>query len=172
MTTGRASVELSECSSQRPLSRSSAFSFSSSTTARRTVHTLIGSKVAFRTSTLPLVALAGDVSGPCHWCSVGDTDPTGAGGSVHSISAPECSGEPPGRRTYGGLSGRPRRGPRRAIRAEHAHLLAKPVKPGNRLVDTRFADAPLEIGEEDVAAELAPARPRLDLREVNVAAGA
>ena len=43
ITTGRAIVELSECSCRWPRSKSSALSFSSNTTARRTVHTLIGS---------------------------------------------------------------------------------------------------------------------------------
>src|SRR5205823_5765254 len=43
ITTGRASVVLSECSSRIERSISSAFSFSSSTTARLTVQTLIGS---------------------------------------------------------------------------------------------------------------------------------
>src|SRR3954452_16609364 len=45
--------ERSECSSQFARSMTSALSFRSSTTARRTVHTLIGSKVALRTSTRP-----------------------------------------------------------------------------------------------------------------------
>jgi hypothetical protein len=49
------------------------------------VHTLMGSNVAFRTSTRPLIALVGDVSGPCRWCSEGDTDPTGSGGTVLSM---------------------------------------------------------------------------------------
>ena len=43
MTTGRASVVVSECSSRLERSISSAFSLSSSTTARLTVQTLIGS---------------------------------------------------------------------------------------------------------------------------------
>src|SRR2546430_503817 len=51
MTTGRASVVLSECSSWRPRSSSSALALSSSTTARRTAHTLIGSYGAVSTST-------------------------------------------------------------------------------------------------------------------------
>src|ERR1700759_3484939 len=79
-----------------PRSSSSAFSFSSSTTARRTVHTLIGSYVAFRRSTRPPIAVRdGDVPGPYRWCSEGDTDPTGSGGTVLSISGVSLAGRGP-----------------------------------------------------------------------------
>src|SRR5438270_3717847 len=72
MTTGRAIVLVAEWSSQSPRSMISAFSLSNSTTARRTVHTLIGSYVALRTSTRP-------TSRPRRRCSGGDADQTGAG---------------------------------------------------------------------------------------------
>src|SRR5437764_12673077 len=92
MTTGLASVELSECRWVGPRSSSSALSLSSSTTARRTVQTLIGSYVALRTSTRPPIAVEGDDAGPCRWCAEHDTDPTGAGGTVLSMLPPESSG--------------------------------------------------------------------------------
>ena len=53
ITAGRFIVVLAECSCHSECSMTSAFSLSSSTTARRTVHTLIGSYVAFNTSTRP-----------------------------------------------------------------------------------------------------------------------
>src|SRR4051794_33258101 len=53
MTIGREIDARSECSSQPARSMTSAFSLSRSTTARRTVQTLIGSNVALRTSTRP-----------------------------------------------------------------------------------------------------------------------
>ncbi|MFZ1925464.1 MAG: hypothetical protein WAU42_04900, partial [Solirubrobacteraceae bacterium] len=62
-----------------------AFSFKSRTTARRTEQTLMGSKVALRTSTRPPIAVFDDELGPCRWCSEGDTDPTGSVGAVLSI---------------------------------------------------------------------------------------
>src|SRR4029077_350230 len=70
-----------------PRSSITAFSLSSSTTARRTVHTLIGSWAASRTRTRPPIAEVGDDAGPCRGCIVGDTDPTGSGGTVLAISS-------------------------------------------------------------------------------------
>src|SRR5215212_328592 len=55
ITTGRGTVRLSEWSAHSPCSMTSARSFSTSTVARRTVHTLIGSYEAFSTSTRPVV---------------------------------------------------------------------------------------------------------------------
>ena len=69
ITTGRGSVVCSECSSHDACSSTSAFSLSRSTTARRTVQTLIGSKVALRTSTRPAVTL------PRGRCSAGRRGP-------------------------------------------------------------------------------------------------
>src|SRR6202030_8892 len=83
--TGRAIVEVSECSFAGPRSSRTAFSLRSRTTARRTVQTLIGSYVALRTSTRPPIADVGDDAGPCRWCSSGDTDPTVSGGTVLAI---------------------------------------------------------------------------------------
>src|SRR3954471_13344774 len=66
-----------------PISRTSAFSLSSRTVARRTVHTLIGSYVALRTSTRPPDQRPQPSdSGPCRWESIGGTDPSGAGGTA------------------------------------------------------------------------------------------
>ena len=53
MTTGRGIAVCSERSSQAACSSISAFSLSRRTAARRTEQTLIGSKVALRTSTRP-----------------------------------------------------------------------------------------------------------------------
>src|SRR5918998_261706 len=84
MTAGRANEPRAQRRSWLPSSRTSAFSLSSSTVARRTVHTLIGSNVALRTSTRPpdqRLAPSKD-SGPCRWWSPGGTDPSGAGGTA------------------------------------------------------------------------------------------
>ena len=125
----------------RPCSSSSAFSLSSSTTARRTVQTLIGSYVAFRTSTRPPIAVVGDVLGPRRWCSEGGTDPAGSGGTVLSILAPQCSGGAvislrcgtAARQSGGGACG--------SVGAEHAHLLAQPPQPVDGLGHRRVRRA-------------------------------
>jgi len=72
ITIGRDMVVVAEWSSHSACSITSAFSLSSSTTARRTVQTLIGSNVALRTSTRPTV-------GPRRWCSSRDADRAGTG---------------------------------------------------------------------------------------------
>src|ERR1700757_5301345 len=72
MTTGRAIVEDAEGSSHSARSMISALSLSNRTTARRTVQTLIGSYVAFNTSTRP-------TSRPRRWCSGCGADPNGSG---------------------------------------------------------------------------------------------
>src|SRR5205807_824284 len=102
----------------------------------------------------------------------GDTDPTGSGGTVLSMFAPECSGgSDVSRRSCAVLSGRLRpRSQRRRVRAEHPYLLAERAHAGERLVDVRLAHTAREIGEEHVAAELAAPRARLDLGQVDLAA--
>jgi hypothetical protein len=75
MTTGRGIVECSERSSRLECSMISAFSLSSRTAARRTVHTLTGSYVAFRTSTRP-------DSRPRRRCSGCGANPPGPGGGA------------------------------------------------------------------------------------------
>src|SRR5947207_9651561 len=154
-----------ECSCQSPCSITSAFSFSSSTTARRTVQTLIGSYVAFRTSTRPPIAVVGDeASGPWRGCPVGVTDPTGAGGTLLSISAPESSGALP----FPGQSRGPPRRRRAAVRvacgqvgAEHPHLLAQRAQSGDRLGDWALVRVAAGVRERHVAAKAPAARPRL-----------
>src|SRR3954469_7335656 len=74
MTIGRGIVVVSAWRSHVARSSSSAFSLSSRTTARRTEHTLMGSNVAFRTSTRP------PPSRPRRWCSESGVDDTGPGG--------------------------------------------------------------------------------------------
>ena len=75
MTTGRGMVECSERSSRLECSMISAFCLSSRTAARRTVHTLTGSYVAFRTSTRP-------DSRPRRRCSGCGANPPGPGGGA------------------------------------------------------------------------------------------
>src|SRR5919107_672791 len=83
MTTGRGSEPFAQCRSRVPISTISALLLSSSTVARRTVHTLIGSYVAFRTSTRPPDQRPEPSEpGPCRWWTGGGTDPSGAGGTA------------------------------------------------------------------------------------------
>src|SRR3954468_21712666 len=73
MTTGRDIEARSERSSHVAWSTTSALAFNNSTTARRTVQTLIGSYDALRTSTRP-------PSPPRRRCSSGDVDLVMCGG--------------------------------------------------------------------------------------------
>src|SRR5947209_19487191 len=84
MTTGRGSEPVAQCRSCWPISTTSALDFSSSTVARRTVHTLIGSYVALSTSTRPPLQRLDEPSesGPCRRWSRGGTDPSGPGGTA------------------------------------------------------------------------------------------
>src|SRR5215218_3063584 len=83
MTTGRGSEPVAQCRSRVPISMTSALLLSRSTVARRTVQTLIGSYVAFRTSTRPPDQRPQpSAAGPCRWESLGGTDPSGAGGTA------------------------------------------------------------------------------------------
>src|SRR5947209_5822881 len=134
MTTGRASVVVAEWSSQSACSRTSAFSLSSRTTARRTVHTLIGSYVAFRTSTRP-------TSRPRRWCSRSDADPSGAVTEEAILAAVYRWGC----EELTALAGR--KGP------QHAQHLDPLSQPGQRRGDVRIAVSALEVEEEHVAAE-------------------
>src|SRR6185436_4665453 len=149
-------------------SSTSAFSFSSSTTARRTVQTLIGSNVALRTSTRP-------DSRPRRRCSGGGADPTCAGGtdavaamtvgrSVAGDYVPfdRCAAaRKPPRAGAIGLCGRKR--------AEHAQVLDVAAQRGEGLGDRSVVVAAFEVGEEHVAPEPLLARARLDPREVDAA---
>ena len=79
--------------------------------------------------------------------------------------ARQCSGDgvariPPGAPLGGTGTSRARAAPRRA-----------PRSAGERLGDVRLGVAPLEVGEEHVAAEPLLARPRLDPGQVDVAVG-
>ena len=56
MTEGNGIEKRAECNHLVELSSASAIPFRISTTARRAVHTLIGSKDAFRTKTRPFIA--------------------------------------------------------------------------------------------------------------------
>src|ERR671911_1097395 len=93
MTTGRGNEPVAQCRSREPTSITSALLLSSSTVARRTVHTLIGSYVALRTSTRPPDQRPQpSASGPCRWESLGGTDPSGAGGTAAvAIAGEKCS---------------------------------------------------------------------------------
>src|SRR5688572_14109439 len=93
MTTGRGNEPDAQCRSREPTSITSALLLSSSTVARRTVHTLIGSNVALRTSTRPPDQRPQpSASGPCRGESLGGTDPSGAGGTAAvAIAGANCS---------------------------------------------------------------------------------
>src|SRR4051795_9916174 len=93
MTTGFGSEPVAQCRSLVPISMTSALLLSSSTVARRTVQTLIGSYVAFRTSTRPPDQRPQpSEAGPCRWWSAGGTDPSGAGGTAAvAIAAGKCT---------------------------------------------------------------------------------
>src|ERR1700709_1125530 len=84
MTTGRGSEPVAQCRSFVPISMTSALSLRRRTVARRTVHTLMGSYVALRTSTRPPLQrlLEPSASGPCRGWSPGGTDPSGPGGTA------------------------------------------------------------------------------------------
>src|SRR5690349_18412492 len=140
MTTGRAIVELAECSSHSARSIISALSLSSRTTARRTVHTLIGSYVAFNTSTRPTAR-------PRRWCSDCGADPNGSGvtdvaiGSVLLGSVPGCAPD------SGGRIG--------AQDLEALHASAEPQQGG---ADGGVLFVALHVHEEHVAAQALLAR--------------
>src|SRR5215203_2299462 len=96
ITTGLVIEPRAQCRSCGPISMTSAFSLSRSTVARRTVQTLIGSYVAFRTSTRPPDQRPQpSASGPCRWESLGGTDPSGAGGTAAVAIAGESVAQRP-----------------------------------------------------------------------------
>src|SRR4051794_39595511 len=148
MTIGRGMVVDSAWRSQVARSSSSAFALSRRTTARRTEQTLIGSYVAFRTSTRPLP------SRPRRGCSESGVDDTGPGGDCMTVR--------------GSIPGVPVH-LRRWIRAKAAHLLAVRREPADRFGDRCVAVAALQVGEEHVAPEPLFARARLDLGQVDPA---
>src|SRR3954471_6610662 len=125
MTTGFVIEPFAQCRSCWPISTTSAFAFSNSTVARRTVQTLIGSYVALRTSTRPPDQRP-EPSGsdPCRRWSSSGTDPSGAGGtpiagrSVAKVSTGTCRfwrhRAVPGRLEPGGGEGG-RAGPRATV---------------------------------------------------------
>src|SRR5918997_1956946 len=102
MTTGLVIDPRAQCRSCGPISMTSALPLSSSTVARRTVQTLIGSYVAFRTSTRPPDQRPEpSVPDPCRWWSTSGTDPTGAGGTAVAMGGESLDGG------SGGISDRP-----------------------------------------------------------------
>src|SRR5919206_871335 len=94
MTTGRGSEPVAQCRSCVPTSTTSALDLSSSTVARRTVHTLIGSYVALSTSTRPPLQrlLEPSQSGPCRGWSPNGTDPSGPGGTADATERSVAAG--------------------------------------------------------------------------------
>src|SRR3954447_5465171 len=94
MTTGRGSEPVAQCRSCEPISTTSALDFSSSTVARRTVHTLMGSNVALSTSTRPPLQRLGkpSESGPCRGWSPSGTDPSGPGGTAVATGGSVATG--------------------------------------------------------------------------------
>src|SRR3954454_14497423 len=106
MTTGRGSEPVAQCRSFVPTSTTSALSLSNRTVARRTVHTLMGSYVALRTSTRPPLQrlLEPSASGPCRGWSPGGTDPSGPGGTAVATLGSVAVG-PAGKPTVLGCEG-------------------------------------------------------------------
>ena len=157
ITTGRGSVRLSAWSAQSPCSRTSARSFRTSTAARRTVQTLIGSNEALSTSTRPddVPRCQAGRRRAARRVGPGSESPASADGTfaLHCHGARQCSqarGPPDTSRAPAA----PRRAPRSASSASPTGA---------------SAGAALEVGEEHVVAEPHPPRPRLDLRQVHVA---
>ena len=157
ITTGRAMRGALGVELPAPALDSSALSLSSSTTARRTEQTLIGSNVALRTSTRPL-------SRPRRRCSEGGADPTGAGGTVLPSQA-QCSdpaatrsalsGPALGRRGRSRARARPRRS--RGARRPRRRRGRPGGSPGGR--------------RRTCSARAARVGPRLDLGQVDLAPG-
>src|SRR5215204_5349346 len=156
MTIGRERLMVSACSRQSACSTTSAFSLSRSTTARRTVHTLIGSYVALRTSTRP-------PADPRRWCSVGGADPGRSGGVATAISGRSVAAT----REAAGRRERLRGG----VGAEDPHVLGVPAQALQGLGDGPLCVAALEVDEEEVPAEALLARPGLDLGQIDPAEG-
>src|SRR5215211_6948007 len=93
MTTGFVIEPRAQWRSCGPISITSAFSLSRSTVARRTVQTLIGSYVAFSTSTRPPDQRPEPSAvDPCRRRSASDTDPAGAGGTAVAIAGRSVDG--------------------------------------------------------------------------------
>ena len=149
MTTGRGSVECSECSSLRAARRPRPCAFSSSTTARRTVQTLIGSNVALSTSTRPW-------SRPRRRCSASGADggKPGGGGIAAAWRARVSATRPSPSARAGSYRARAAPGSARAVPRPPPRSCASAV-------------APVEVGEEQVVAQPPAPRPRLDLRQVD-----
>src|SRR5918998_3828583 len=160
MTTGLVINPRAQWRSCGPISMTSAFSLRSSTVARRTVQTLMGSYVALSTSTRPpdQRPAPSAPADPCRWWSERGTDPTGPGGTTVAIAGRSVDGGP------GGSAG-DREGP------EDPHGLAAPAQPGDRRRHLRVVRRALQIAEEHVVAEPHPPRTRLDPREVDRARG-
>src|SRR3954471_8019426 len=159
MTIGLGRLVCSERRLQFAFSTSSAFSLSSSTAARRTVQTLIGSYAALRTSTRP-------PSRPRRRCSASDVDPRGAGGELTPMTnlGVSVAGGAGASGRYGALW-------RGGIRPDDAHLFAVVAQRADRLGDRRVGVAAVRVDEEQVVAEAASLGPRFDARQVHAAEG-
>src|SRR5215207_10441698 len=155
ITTGLVIEPRAQCRSCGPISMTSAFSLSRSTAARRTVQTLIGSYVAFRTSTRPPDQRPEPSElDPCRWWSTSGTDPIGAGGTAVAIAGRSVVGA-------SGGSGGDRE------RAQHANHLAPPAQRGHGRRHLRIRRRAVEVAEEHVVAEPDAPRARLDPRQVD-----
>ena len=155
ITSGLASEPVAQCSVWLPTSMTSAFSLSSSTVARRTVQTLIGSYVALSTSTRPPDQRPRpSASGPCRGWSPSGTDPSGPGGTAVAILRASVA--------YGG---------RLRERPEHAHGLGVGAQRLDRLGDRGRRRRGRRGRRRTCRAEALAARPRLDARQVDAAEG-
>src|SRR3954454_3979068 len=127
ITTGLASEPVAQCSVWLPISITSAFSLRSSTVARRTVHTLMGSYVALSTSTRPPDQRPEpSAPGPCRVWSPSGTDPAGPGGTAVAI-----------------LRGVQLR--RRRERPEYPHAVGMAAERRDRLRHGRIVRAAVEV---------------------------
>src|SRR5919112_2408669 len=152
MTTGRGIAVCSERSSQAACSSTSAFALSSRTAARRTEQTLIGSKVALRTSTRP----ASRPRGRCSMTGANDAGPGGVWLPIAASLRRKCNGPPRGLGPPGaGRSGG-------GIAAQEAHLLAVAPERHDRVGDGCVGRAALHVDVEEVVPEPRTAGPRLD----------
>src|SRR5215218_6547157 len=168
MTTGRAIVKLSAWRLQVACSSTSARSLSTSTVARLTVQTLIGSYEALRTRTRPFVPprCACRPSSSAGWCPGASSPRAGSTGCSAVAVTPFSVYKrgPAGLPSSAGGDG----GGVRPQHAQHLHTRAQGVeRAGYRLIARRA----LEVGEEHVVPDRRPARPRLDLGQVDLTLG-
>src|SRR3954454_3291011 len=158
MTTGRGSEPVAQCRSWTPVSTTSALDLSSSTVARRTVQTLMGSYVALSTSTRPPLQRLCEpsASGPCRWWLTGDTDPSGPGGTALAIWA-ECS-EAPGPETQEANEPRTRTTSACLCKSPTAPETAESAIDPSRSRKNMYSPIPRRSGRDSMRVRFTPAK--------------